>query len=402
MRVANNLYYQQFVSRTNNQEANLTRLQDQISSGKRIRTAADDPAGAARSVSIKQALNRFTQFESNAGFATQRLSLEETALDSVNDVLQRVREITIAAANTGSQTPSTFAAFRAEVAQGLDQIIDLANTRDANGDFLFAGFKATTQPFVRDGNNQVQYRGDQGQQSLQISASNQVVVGDSGDDVFNRIREGNGQFSVSLAQTNTGTGVIDGGTVVSQTSFVQQDFSITFTGPDTFDIVNTTTSTTILAAQSYTPGSAIAFNGLETSITGQPAAGDRFDVNASRNQDIFAIVEQLLTALNNVPNNPTETALSAQNFSNTLNNLDQAIDNILITQTNIGARLRTVDSVVAANESVSLQLQTTLSSIEDLDYAQAITEFEFQLFTLEAARSSFSRVEGLSLFDYLR
>ncbi|NNJ98216.1 MAG: flagellar hook-associated protein FlgL, partial [Gammaproteobacteria bacterium] len=135
-----------------------------------------------------------SQYQRNADFADARLALEETTLSGAVDILQRIRELTVQALNDTQGAPDR-GVIAVEVRENVDALLQLANSRDANGEYLFSGFKTGTEPFSHDGSGNFSYAGDQGQRSLQIGANKQVAVGDSGDDAFMKVDDGAGGIS---------------------------------------------------------------------------------------------------------------------------------------------------------------------------------------------------------------
>ena len=144
-------------------------------------------------------------------------------------------------------------------------------------------------------------------------------------------------------------------------------------------MVNNTTATTILTGQTYVSGQAISFNGIEVAISGEPQAGDEFLVNASRRQDVFATLQSFINALDIDPANPADQAQLTQALDRTISDVDQALQNVLNTRTFIGTRQNSIETANIENEGAKIELQTTRSQIEDLDYAQAITQLQLSL-----------------------
>ncbi len=377
----------------------ISEIQNQIGTGKRINKPSDGPAETARIIDLNQAISGIDQFQRNSIFADQRLGLEDATLSSVNNLLQRVRELALQA-NSGSQTGETRAIIRAEVEQRLQELLDYANARDGNGNYLFSGSKGRTEPFTQTASG-VAYNGDQNQLSLKISNNRTIVASESGYDIFVNIKNGNGNFDASSNTTNTGDGIITVGSVIDNVLFQANDFSITFTSPTTFDVVNNTTATTILAGQSYVSGQAINFNGAEVAISGDPQTGDEFLVNASRRQDVFATLQSFINILQTDPANPADQAQLTQALDRTISDVDNALQNVLNTRTFIGTRQNSIETANIENEGAKIELQTTRSQIEDLDYAQAITQLQLQQTTLQAIQGAFAQVRGQSLFNFL-
>ncbi len=378
----------------------IAEIQNQLGTGKRLNKPSDGPAEAARVIDLNQAIGRIDQFQRNSIFANQRLGLEDATLSSVNNLLQRIRDLALQS-NSGSQTGETRAIIRAEVEQRLQELLDYANARDGNGNYLFSGSKSRTEPFSQTASG-VSYNGDQSQLLLKISGNRTIAASESGYDVFVNIKNGNGDFSTSSNSVNTGDGLISVGSVIDTGLFQANDFTITFTSPTTFDVVNTTTATVVLAAQPYVSGQSINFNGSEVAISGDPQTGDQFFVSASRRQDIFATLQNFINALNIDPANPADQAQLTQVLDRTIGDVDQALQNILNIRTFIGTRQNSIDTANIENEGAKIELQTNRSQIQDLDYAQAITQLQLQQATLQAIQGAFAQVRGLNLFNFLR
>ncbi|MEM6300740.1 MAG: flagellar hook-associated protein FlgL, partial [Pseudomonadota bacterium] len=174
--------FQSGVSTILARQEELARTQQELAAGRSILSPEDDPAGAIQILDIEEDLRQVDQFQRNSNLAESQLSLEDTTLSNVVSVLQRVRELTVQA-NNATSGPEQRSAIAQEIDIRLDELLDLANTRDANDEFIFAGFQATSQPFTRSG-DAVNYSGDDGQRFLQIAAGSQVAVRDSGSRVF--------------------------------------------------------------------------------------------------------------------------------------------------------------------------------------------------------------------------
>lgn len=194
MRLSTSQIFQQSVTAMQTKQAELAKTQLQLATGEKILAPSDDPAAATRILELNHVLETTEQYQRNADFADTRLSLEEAALTDVGDLLQRIRELSVQA-NNDTLNAEDRQAIAAEVRVSLDGLIQMANSKDADGEYLFSGFKTDTEPFSDDGSGNFTYAGDQGQRNLQIGANRQVAVGDSGDEVFMKIDDGAGGVS---------------------------------------------------------------------------------------------------------------------------------------------------------------------------------------------------------------
>jgi flagellar hook-associated protein 3 FlgL len=381
------------------QQSVLSKTQQQIASGKRVQTAADDPVAAVHIMELQRAISESDQFSSNADMAKNRLTLEEQALADANTLIQRVREQTVQG-NNGSVDPASRRMLATEVRSRLKELVDIANRRDANGEYLFSGYATLTQPFAQTGGT-ISYFGDQGARALQIGPDQRVVDGHSGTQVFMTVVEGNGTFVTNAAAGNTGNGVIAGGTLVDPAQWVQGDYTLRFTSASG-DYEIRDGAATVVATGTYTADSTISFNGANFNVTGMPAQNDSFTIARSRSEDMFTTLSNLAATLESSTATQAERAQFNTSMATILQQLDQASDHLLNVRAEVGTRLSTIDNAQDALADRKVELETTASQLRDLDYAEAVSRMNQQLVGLQAAQASYSKIAQLSLFDYLR
>jgi len=397
MRISSKTFQLQWLAAINQQQYQVANLQQQISTGKRVATAADDPAGAAQMVLLQQGLDRLENYAANGDTAQRRLSLEESSLDKVVGTLDRVRELAIQAGGA-AKAPGFREAIATESKELLKNLLDLANNHDGEGRYLFAGNRVGTEPFgISNGN--VAYFGDDGTRSQRIGDDRTIQENDSGSEVFQSIRNGNGTFFVESASSNAGNAFYNSASVVNAVAWTPDSYDITFTAPDAYEV--TDSGGGVIQSGAFAPGEAISFNGVAIAIDGQPATGDSFQVQPSQNQDIFTTVQNFITSLETPLQNPSDHARAQSELNSALLDLDRALEHIGVVRSRVGARLAAIDQQDANNQDVSLQLTETLSTIRDVDFPSAISKLEQQLFALEAAQKTFQASRSFSLFDIL-
>ncbi len=397
MRISTQGAYQRGVSMMLQLQAALDRTQQQISSGRRLLTPSDDPIAAARALDIKEGISRLDQFERNGNMARTRLSFEESTLGSVNNVMQRVRELAIQA-NNATQSNESRGLIAVEMREQLDALLELGNQKDGNGRFLFSGNMDQTEPFTRSG-PAFSYQGDQGSRLIQIGQSRHIADGDPGSAVFFQIRNGNGVFTANAASTNTGSGVIGAGSVTDPTMYDQDDYTIRFVDATNYEVRDSAAA--IVATGTFQSGEVVEFAGIAVSIDGAPEAGDQFDVAPSSYTNAFAILDGLANVVNSSVSGTASRAAMNNEINAGILAIDQAIGSVLNTRTQVGSRLAAVEQQEAANSSAVLTLQETVADLEDLDYAEALSRLSIETTTLQAAQQSFIRTQNLSLFNYL-
>ena len=225
-----------------------------------------------------------------------------------------------------------------------------------------------------------------------------------------------GSTTYTVTNTTTGSavaGMTDQPYVSGQNiSFDGLQFNITDTPADSdtftvsspgYTVTNTTTSTVELPVPpttgriTHVSGQAISFDGIQIDIQGTPVAGDSFTVSPSTNESIFKTLSDLIDALNA----PVVGASLTNSLNHGLNQLDNALNNVLTTRSSLGLRLNEIDALQSAGDDLGLQYKQTLAELQDVDYNQAISDLVRQQTNLQAAQQTFSKVAGLSLFDYL-
>lgn len=396
MRISSSGAFNRGLSLMQQLQVALDQTQRQIASGRRLLTPSDDPIASGRALELKESLARIEQFDRNGTIARNRLGHEESSLNDVNNLLQRVRELSIQA-NNGSQSNESRGQIAIEMRQHLDALVQLANQRDGNGRYLFAGNMDATAPVVRNGTT-FSYNGDQGQRLIQVGESRNIPDGDPGSAIFFQVRNGNGEFVATPAPANAGSGVLGPGSVVDPTQYDRDQYTIRFLAANNFEVVDS--GAAVVATGAFQPGDTISFRGVEISVDGQPSAGDEFDVSPSTFQNMFSTIERLATVLETPVNDIASRAAMNNGINAGILSIDQAIGNVLQVRTQVGSRLSAVDNEQDSNGAFTLLLQETLADIEDLDYAEAISSLSLQASTLEAAQQSFLRTQNLSLFNY--
>lgn len=233
MRISTAQLFQQRVTAMQNQQAALARTELQMSTGKRLVSPSEDPAASLRSLQLLDHQTRNKQYIDNINTAQSRLELEEGALATGIDLLQRIRELAVNALNA-TLSPADLQAVEVEVRSLNDGLVAVANTQNVGGEYMFAGYQVDAIPFVDNGSGTISYVGDQGQQHLQISAARQLAVNDNGAEVFlgiSRSAGGSGSvfdiigdFANALtAGTPTGDTLTDIDTALDQLLAVRAD-----------------------------------------------------------------------------------------------------------------------------------------------------------------------------------
>ena len=395
----------------NNQEM-VNRTQQQISSGRSILTPADDPIASTRILQLQQDIALREQYASNLISAKNHQNHEEVTLDGVIENLQKIRDLTIQAGN-GSTTQDDRGFIAAEIDERIKSIVDLLNTKDASNVYIFAGYKGEVKPFEERAGGGYSFEGDQGQRALQISANASVNVNDSGEELFVNIPSVNNTFFTLDNPENIGTGVINVGYIQDQDeldSLYPEDFYIEFnsdnavTPPSTNYTVRRASDDRAvdgLSTIAYSVGSDINFAGIAVKVSGQPEPGDTFLVRSSEKQSVTDTVQMLVEGLRGFDDSVAGGDKINNLVATTLSNIDSTIAKISTVQSEIGARLNSIESVDNFQQDLELVSQEALSTLQDLDFAEAVSRLSLESFLLEASQQTYNKISGLSLFNLI-
>lgn len=393
--------------------ANVTRTQEQISTGNRILTPADDPVASVRLLQLEQQQNVLTQYKDNLTAANNSLTQEEVTLNSVNTVLQRVRELAVQAGN-GALSQADRQSIAAELGERESELFGLMNTRNARGEYLFAGFQGKTQPFVRQADGSYSYEGDEGQRKLQVASSLDLAISDSGKKIFQNVTNAGRLDSVlDLSAAPGSTLSVSAPLVQDEVAFSgtppfpTAGIEIVFGNPDasSYEVFEVGVPAPVLASGKLDddPGESdqLVFRGVALQFDGVPVGGETIEVTLDPTQEkqgILTTIANLRTSLQS-----PATGLQVRDaVAVALTNLDHGMTTVDGVRGEIGARLNIIDSTQTDNEDVSLVNKAVQADLRELDYAEALSRLSFQSIILEAAQQSYVKISSLNLFNQLR
>lgn len=407
MRISTGQLYERSIQAVLNNQADLSDIQQQLSSGKKLLRPSDDPVGAAQVIRLTEDIQLLNQYKKNNNLLVNSLEQEETVLSSVNTAIDRARVLMIQSGN-GIVGKEDRKAIATEITQIRDQIFDLMNSRNPEGEYIFAGFKSGSPAFSFNpsatGDKYI-FEGDAGESEIQVSETISLQVNNSGRHVFDDVL-------ARLKSTISGTvGATDVSLdVQGQAAFdkfhkanydaitpANNEFQISILSATQAQITNVGTGA-VLDTVDFASGSALLFKGLEFTITGNPGDSVNFQLETPQKKNIADTLNDFVNALNNenIADSDFDEALT-----DVLAGVDNSLKSIANTISKIGGRRNTADSVLASNLDLEISNKTARSNIEEVDYAEAVSELSRQETALQAAQATFSRVTGTSLFDYI-
>ncbi|RTZ47550.1 flagellar hook-associated protein 3 [Candidimonas sp. SYP-B2681] len=413
MRISSNLFFQTGLNSINAQQSDLMHLYQQIGSGQRMVTPADDPLAAAQAINISQSQTLNARFAANREVLKNNLGVEENTLNSVTALLQDVKTQLIAVGN-GTLSDEDRATLGNVLVHARTSLLGLANATDGSGQYMFSGAKGDTEPFsLNTTSGKIDYVGDGGQRKIQADQTRQISGSDVGSDIFNRAAPGtSGYLTRAVGNTgaaNTGTGQISTPTITNpKGTNIGNTFTIRFLDNVQYQVDVTTPSGVAVGAPitgllSATTTSIDLPGGVQVKFSGVPKALDTFVVepaaSAATDLNIFDTLDSIISSLATSLSDPVASAAFQNTLTSAMQRLDVNYDNVLTVRASVGARLNEIDALHANGSLRSLSYSNQLSKLEDVDYYSATTQLQLRTTALEAASLAFKKIQSIGLFN---
>jgi len=401
MRVATANSFDNTIANLTKRQAELSTLQDRISTGKRVLRASDDPVAAVLSEAAQNRLSRVEVDKRSIESSRTSLTQAESALGTAGELIQDVRDLLVAAGN-GTYGPNEYKDIAQQIEGLRERLISVANQTDSTGRTLFGGLGGTSKPFVEvyaAGGSVVQFTGQRGQEATGNTTLPQSFDGEA---VWMRVPQGNGTFTLDLNAGNTGSVRTDIGQVTNPSALTGHEYSIGFAdvaGDMEYTVTDVTTGSPVAGQTNmpYSNGATIEFDGQSFQMNGQPADGDTVNLNpVTTPTDIFQVMQDAVVALRSGAGAPVTQALGRA-----LTELDAGHDRVLQARSQAGAWLNRADAIEGLLSDRAVAHKAERSSLEDLDMIQGISDFQNQQTGLQAALQSYAQVQRLSLFQYI-
>lgn len=307
MKISTSYLFDRSVKQMSTVQSDLAHTQAQVSAGKQVISPSDAPDQAAAIQRLKSVLNHQDSYLKALTTVKARLEGEDSNLQSVSDMLIRAKELAVQSAND-TLNPANRKALAVELKGLRDQMLSLANSRDTNGNFLFAGSRVKQAPFAQDAIGQVTYKGDQTRMQVRVGEQRTIPLNRSGAETFVPI--------------------------------------------------------------------------VRTDASGQKTA-----------RDFFGVMDDLIAGVTTSDRNALQRGVGE---------MDNLLNGVSLARANVGTDLNVVEQQTQAIDETKLTLKTTLSNVEDLDMAEAITKMNKQMLSLEASQSSFAKITQLNLFNFIK
>jgi flagellar hook-associated protein 3 FlgL len=391
----------------------LSGLQENLSSGKRVIRASDDPTAVVQSERAQTRLARIVTEQRALEAQRNTVALTESTLGDATSTMQKFRDLVVSSGNA-SYSPRERESVVNEMKSLRDQLLSQANRVDTNGLPLFGGLGSTGSPFVQTAAGVI-YNGIGGQQS---SSDVNIPFTADGQAAWMDVPTGNGVFTVALGTNNITSGPNQGkaftnvGAVVNPSLAAVEgyNYSIAFSvvgGVTTYTATNTSNAS--VTSGPYVVGQPITLGGLQVTVRGEPANGDTLTIAPSTKtgpgSGLFGALDSAITGM--LQTGSTAVGASSgdaslhQAIARALSEIDTAMDRLQSVRARAGDLLNRADSIKDIQERNSIQLEGDKSRAEDLDMVKGIADFQNQQTAYEAALKSYASVQKLSLFNYI-
>lgn len=394
-----------------NTQTKLAQTQEMINTGKKFTHAGDDPVNMSKVMDLEHEQSRLTNYIENAKSLKTSASLEDKQLQRFNEIIIDVRQKALHVAN-GVLTGNDRQSIQLEIKQRLGELVGIANTRNSSGEYIFSGFKGDTPAFKEVREGVFEYQGDEGQRMTKVGPNTTLAVNDSGRDVFQGAAVKHQMFFTEGTSTNTIGVNLGNAKVLDQGLLAESDpegYTVTYNDdaagspPQPYFVVEGRSdgSTENIA---LTQDKRLVMHGMEMQLNGTPANGDSFTVDSSSKprRSIMDTVAKLIKGIDKLGENTEDKKKYQLLMAESLENLSNAREHISTINSKVGARLNTIESTQTTNEEMKLQNKKVIMNLHDVDYTEAIAKLSQQTFSLQAAQQSFSKINNLSLFNFMR
>ncbi|WP_200241724.1 flagellar hook-associated protein FlgL [Lamprobacter modestohalophilus] len=234
MRISTVTMYQQSLSSMNRQQSEFLKVGQQIASGRRVMTPADDPQDASRAVRVSQAQTATQQNTDSRVSARNSLSQNESVLSSSSDLVIRAKTLLVQAASE-TLNDSDRESIATELRGLYETLIGLGNSTDGNNQYLFGGYQDEAPPFVRNtdgpGIARIDYAGDEQVREQRVDAERLMAVSNNGKTLFQSVAAGT-SYVARAEKVGPDSASISLG---AQSLYVSNEGTVTFSGPNRVD-----------------------------------------------------------------------------------------------------------------------------------------------------------------------
>lgn len=378
-------------------------LQQQMSSGKKITAASDDPVLANQIEETQTFIEELNGYYRNGVLVQNRCQYYQTAMQGALNSMTNLNS-DLLRVSTGVLSPEDAIIIANQMQGELTNILSIANTQDTNGSFIFSGYNTSTQPYAQTGGSYV-YQGSYEATMIDIGPSSQSTYNESGYSVFSNILTGNGTFTATASAGNTGSANTTPGSISNRTAYVPDTYTISIvtngSGQKAYQVVGTASGQLIpplpatipTNAPAYAPGPGgldLNFNGITINLGSGANVGDSFVLQPSTPQNAFDTIQNVINTLLNPPTNQGQLnqQLSQANIAFT-----QIFNSFNTYQTQLGQRTANINAQINLNQEAIVDQQVTLDDLESSDMAAVMSKLAQQSLALQATQEGYLKIQ---------
>jgi|SRR5579885_562380 len=404
MRIPTDSMFQQQLSLMSEQFQRVARLYQQEAYGKKLIDNSDDPVLASQISLTNDFLTDLRSYGQNIITSRNRTSLFESSIGDAGNTVDQIKQIIQSAGSI--KTDSERAAMANQLKGYLNVLLNDANTRDSNGDYIYGGFNVGVQPYSSQNGTYV-YQGDYNTSAINIGPNSSVLYNESGYRVFGNIPTGNGTFTVTGTAGNTGAAYSTPGSVTNSSNYIADTYTITFVtnsdGKLAYQVVGAVSgqvippppATTPANAPDYVPDSDVTFNGMTLHFYGNPDVGDTFTVAPSQKENVFNDLQGLIDLLNTpIGSDPVKTAKFNQALSQYSATFSQVFDQFVNYKSEVGTRMQVILNQDTLNKNMITNEKDIYSKLSDADPVAIGTDLSQQLFYMQATQDCYLKIQA--------
>lgn len=392
--------YDSTISNLGSRQSSLVDLMEKTTAGKRVLRASDDPVAAAQAERARTRITRSENDQRVLGAQRDVIAQGESELGKAQSALLDFRDLLLTAGN-GSYDQVARDALVQQMQSLREQILGHANAKDSNGLPIFRGLGSSDTPLQSTPPGST----SQLNPGQNTGNDNGLPISLDGYTAWLNVPTGNGVFEVGSGTSNSGKAWADAGSVTDPSQVTGDSYTLVFSKDPTTGavsyVINSSSATAtnpVTPATPYKEGQAIAINGQQITIKGEPANGDSFTMKPSTRTDIFSVLDQAIATVKG--GTAGSTALQ-QGLGRALSELDSGMNRVQAVRSYAGDQLNRADRLESGMKDQALTQEGARSRAEDIDMITALSDVETQKVGLQAALQSYAQMQKLSLFNYI-
>lgn len=405
MRISTTMTYNKNMTYLQKANSRLDTSTTRYNTGLKFDTAGDDPSGMSSKIKYDAAITNYKQFATNAGLAADTMAEEETALDSMWTALSSAHTRLIQAVDSTNDKTS-LDAIAEDLIQLRDQLFDLMNTQNAEGEYIFSGAQSSISTMMKTSDGHYYCQADGQARLVQVAPSVTVQISDSGLNIFE---------NCDLAKTISITGDTNGmyGMVSNYndydalyekyydpTGVGTNQLTLNIAADNTFSIT-APDGVTVLATGEMSDDNIISALGMNFSIgDGQTGQARSVTINMNKPQK-GNILNELTTYIDSLRDENLSTEQLSDIMAQAQVSVKNAMNQYDMYRGRVGSRENEVDNVINSDTSLKNIKTTARANITEVDAFEAASDIVKDQQALQVARSVFSTINGSSLFDYI-